>query len=179
MGIKRVVVLGYRHTELGIFSDKDLRLAIIKQAIKEDLRSLLDDGVEWFVFTGNLGFEYWTLEVLEELKEEGYTYQRATVFAFETHGENWQEASQVKLARFRQADYVQYAYPSYENPSQFRLYNQFLLDHTDAAYIFYDTEHETSLKYMVDLMKERKAYPIYSLSFDRLNEIAENFSDFE
>ena len=49
------------------------------------------DGVSWLVFTGTLGFEYWVLEVAQEMKTE-YGFQLATIFAFETHGENWNEA---------------------------------------------------------------------------------------
>ena len=28
------------------------------------------DGVSWLVFTGSLGFEYWVLEVAQEMKTE-------------------------------------------------------------------------------------------------------------
>ena len=66
--MESVLIAGYRHTDLGIFSDKDPRISIIKEAIRRDCIRLIEEGVEWFVFTGNLGFEYWALEVLEELK---------------------------------------------------------------------------------------------------------------
>ncbi len=72
-----------------------------------------------------MGFEYWSLEVLEDLRAEGYQLSIATIFPFENHGEQWNEANQAKLARFKQVDFVKYAYPRYENPGQFRDYNQF------------------------------------------------------
>ena len=171
-----VLVVGYKAFDLGIFGDKDQRLKIIKAAIRRDLIYLLENGMKWLVFTGNLGFEVWVLEVAKELQEE-YNFQLATIFIFENQGENWNEANQEKLANFKNVDFIKYAYPSYENPSQFRTYNQFLLESTDGAYLFYDEENETKLKYLYRMMKENKKYHIKKLTFDDLNEMAENFSE--
>lgn len=171
-----VLVVGYKAFDLGIFGDKDQRLKIIKAAIRRDLIYLLENGMKWLVFTGNLGFEVWVLEVAKELQEE-YNFQLATIFIFENQGENWNEANQEKLANFKNVDFIKYAYPSYENPSQFRTYNQFLLESTDGAYIFYDEENETKVKYLYQMMKENKQYHIKKLTFDDLNEMAENFSE--
>ena len=171
-----VLVVGYKAFDLGIFGDKDQRLKIIKAAIRRDLIYLLENGMKWLVFTGNLGFEVWVLEVAKELQEE-YNFQLATIFIFENQGENWNEANQEKLANFKDVDFIKYAYPSYENPSQFRTYNQFLLESTDGAYLFYDEENETKLKYLYRMMKENKQYHIKKLTFDDLNEMAANFSE--
>ena len=171
-----VLVVGYKAFDLGIFGDKDQRLKIIKAAIRRDLIYLLEDGMKWLVFTGNLGFEAWVLEVAKELQEE-YNFQLATIFIFENQGENWNEVNQEKLANFKNVDFIKYAYPSYENPSQFRTYNQFLLESTDGAYLFYDEENETKLKYLYQMMKENEQYHIKNLTFDDLNEMAENFSE--
>ena len=171
-----VLVVGYKAFDLGIFGDKDQRLKIIKAAIRRDLIYLLENGMKWLVFTGNLGFEVWVLEVAKELQEE-YNFQLATIFIFENQGENWNEVNQEKLANFKNVDFIKYAYPSYENPSQFRTYNQFLLESTDGAYLFYDEENETKLKYLYQMMKENEQYHIKKLTFDDLNELAENFSE--
>lgn len=171
-----VLVVGYKAFDLGIFGDKDQRLKIIKAAIRRDLIYLLENGMKWLVFTGNLGFEVWVLEVAKELQKE-YNFQLATIFIFENQGENWNEANQAKLANFKNVDFIKYAYPSYENPSQFRTYNQFLLESTDGAYLFYDEENETKLKYLYQMMKENEQYHIKKLTFDDLNEMAENFSE--
>lgn len=179
MDTKSLLVTGYRHTDLGIFSDKDPRLPIIKTAIRKDLVRFLEEGTEWFIFTGNLGFEYWALEVLEELRQEGYACQIATIFAFENHGEQWNEANQVKLARFKQVDFVKYAYPRYEQAGQFRDYNQFLVDNTDGVYCFYDPENETNLKYLYHMLLKKEDYNKKTLTFEELNEVAENFSNSE
>ncbi|QTH48773.1 MULTISPECIES: DUF1273 domain-containing protein [Streptococcus] len=174
-----ILVIGYRHTDLGIFSDKDPKLAIIKKAIREDLIRLLEEGVTWFIFTGNLGFEYWCLEVLRDLQEEGYECQLATLFLFENHGETWNEANQIKLAQFKSVDFIKMIYPRYENPSQFRQYNQFLVDNTDGVYLFYDTENETNLKHLYQEILRKEGYSRKTLTFERLNEVAENFEEFE
>ena len=171
-----VLVVGYKAFDLGIFGDKDQRLKIIKAAIRRDLIYLLENGMKWLVFTGNLGFEVWVLEVAKELQEE-YNFQLATIFIFENQGENWNEVNQEKLANFKDVDFIKYAYPSYENPGQFRTYNQFLLESTDGAYLFYDEENETKLKYLYRMMKENEQYHIKKLTFDDLNEMAENFSE--
>ena len=171
-----VLVVGYKAFDLGIFGDKDQRLKIIKAAIRRDLIYLLENGMKWLVFTGNLGFEVWVLEVAKEFLAE-YIFLLATIFIFENQVENWNEVNQEKLANFKNVDFIKYAYPSYENPSQFRTYNQFLLESTDGAYLFYDEENETKLKYLYRMMKENEQYHIKKLTFDDLNELAENFSE--
>lgn len=175
--MRSVLISGYRHTDLGIFSDKDPRLPVIKEAIRQDLISLLEEGAEWFVFTGNLGFEYWCLEVLKELQSQGYDCQLSCIFPFANHGENWNEANQVKLAAYKGLDFVKAAYTRYENPGQFRDYNQFILDNTDGVYLFYDNENETNLKYLYHLILKKENYTRKELTFDRLNEVAENFRE--
>ena len=116
------------------------------------------------------------MEVAQELRED-YNFKIATIFLFEDQGKNWNEGNQAKLADFKQVDFVKYAYPSYQNPSQFREYNQFLLQNTDGAYLFYDEENETNLKYLYREMKNQEQYFIKKLTFDDLNEVAEIFSE--
>ena len=42
--------------------------------------------------------------------------------------------------------------------------------------MFYDEEQETKLKYLYQEMKKQEQYFIKKLTFDDLNEVAENFS---
>ena len=170
------LVLGYSAFDLGIFNDKDIRLKIIKKAIRKDLEKLAEEGLKWLIFTGSLGFEYWVLEVAKEINED-YGFQLATIFDFETHGTNWNEANQIKLTVFKQVDFVKYAYPNYEHKGQLRDYQLFLLENTDGSYIFYDEENETQLKYFYEMIKKRDGYVTKKLTFEELNEIAENFSE--
>ena len=171
-----VLILGYSAFDLGLFNDKDIRLEIIKKAIRRDLERLAEDGVVWLVFTGTLGFEYWVLEVARDMKAD-YGFQLATIFDFETHGSNWNEANQVKLSEFTQVDFVKYAYPHYEHKGQLRDYQKFLLENTDGCYLFYDEEKESKLGYFYHMMKHQENYVTRRLTFEDLNELAENFPE--
>ena len=170
------LVLGYSAFDLGLFNEKDVRLKIIKKAIRRDLERMVEEGLQWLVFTGSLGFEHWVLEVAKEMKDD-YGFQLATIFDFETHGSNWNEANQIKLSDFKQVDFVKYAYPKYEHMGQLRDYQRFLLENTDLAYFFYDPENETKLKFIDNLMKNQEGYRIKRLTFEDLNELVENFSE--
>ena len=70
-----LLITGYKAFELGILTAKDPRLPIIKEAIRRDLVRYLEEGVKWLIFTGNLGFEAWALEVAQELKTR-YSWPR-------------------------------------------------------------------------------------------------------
>ena len=91
-----ILITGYKSFELGIFQNKDNRVEIIEEAIRKDLISYLENGVNWFVFMGNLGFEYWALKVAKNLQKE-YDFQIASVLLFEDQGKNWNEANQLNL----------------------------------------------------------------------------------
>ena len=160
-----LLITGYKSFELGVFKDKDPKVTIIKKAIKRDLK-----GVDWMIFTGNLGFEFWALEVAKELQKD-YPLRLATLFPFETHGQNWSEANQEKLAAFKQVDFVKYSFPAYQSPAQFKQFNQFLIDNTDQAYLFYEPENETNLKYFYNMIIAASDYPLFRLTFDDLNEV--------
>ena len=170
------LVLGYSAFDLGVFNEKDIRLKIIKKAIRRDLERLAEEGLQWLVFTGSLGFEHWVLEVAKEMKDD-YGFQLATIFDFETHGSNWNETNQIKLSDFKQVDFIKYAYPTYEHKGQLRDYQIFLLENTDGAYLFYDEENETKLKFFYELMKKKDNYMTKRLTFEDLNEMSENFSE--
>lgn len=165
-----ILITGYRSSDLGIFKDKDARIDVIKKAINKDLIRYIENGADWFIFMGNLGFEYWALEVAKQLQKD-YPIQIATVFPFENHGQQWNEANQQKLADFKTVDFVKYSFKSYENPSQFKNYNHFMIENTTGAYLFYDSENETNLKYLVGQMSEKRNYEMHFLTFEHLNEI--------
>lgn len=171
-----LLIMGYTSFDLGIFNEKDIKVSIIKKAVKNKLIRYLEEGLNWLIFTGNLGFEYWALDVAKELQKD-YNFQIGTIFSFETHGQNWNENNQVKLAHFKEVDFVKYAYQTYENPSQFRQYNDFLLENTEGALVFYDEENETKLKYMVERMKQMAEYQLEILDFETLQETFEDMNE--
>ena len=174
--MKTLLIVGYNAFDLGIFDEKDMKLTVIKRAVRKNLESFAADGLEWLIFGGNLGFEYWVLEVANEMKED-YDFKFATIFPFKTHGQNWNEGNQAKLALFKQVDFVQYAYDDYQNAGQFREYHHFLISNANGAFVFYDEENETNLKYLYREMKNQEQYFIKKLTFDDLNEVAEIFSE--
>lgn len=167
-----ILVTGYKSFEVGVFTDKDPKLAVIKTAIRKDLVRLFDQGVDWLIFTGNLGFEVWVLEIALELKEE-YGVKLATLFAFEDQGKHWNEGNQAHLSKFRSLDFVKYSYSHYESPAQLRFHNQFLLENTSGAYLFYDEGHETNLKYLLAQIADKEGYDVTFLTFERLNTLWE------
>ncbi|MFV0556839.1 MAG: DUF1273 domain-containing protein [Lactovum sp.] len=171
--MKSLLVMGYSSFELGIFSEKDPKLEIIKKAIHQRLQTYLDDGLEWLIFTGNLGFEYWVLQEAKKYKEE-YPLNLGTIFSFETQGQNWNESNQIKLSAFKHVDFVKYCFPSYESSAQFRAHQQFLIENTDAALLLYDEENETKLSFFIEKMRQWTDYPLDFIGFEELQEIAEN-----
>ena len=132
--MKTLLIVGYNAFDLGIFDEKDMKLKVIKRAIRKNLESFAADGLEWLIFSGHLGFEYWVLEVANEMKED-YDFKFATIFPFKTHGQNWNEGNQAKLALFKQVDFVQYAYDAYQNAGQFREYHHFLISNANGAFV--------------------------------------------
>ena len=51
--MKSLYITGYRPHELGIFNDKHPGVAIIKAAIENQLRPLIEDGLEWVIISEN------------------------------------------------------------------------------------------------------------------------------
>lgn len=171
-----ILVMGYSNFELGIFDEKDPRILVIKKAVKRHFSHCLENNLKWIIFTGSLGFEYWALQVAKDLQKE-YAFQIGTLFDFENHGQNWNEANQQKLLEFKNVDFVKYAYEQYENPGQFREYNQFLLENTDGSFVFYDEEKESKLKYQIKKMKNMPDYELNFLDFETLQEIYEEMNE--
>ena len=74
-------------------------------------------------------------------------------------GENWNEGNQMKLSRFKQVDFVKYAYPRYEQQGAVkRLPAVFTGKYEIVLYLFYDEENETRLAYIYQMMKEQEDY---------------------
>ena len=67
--MKRVLVTGYKATELGIFAMKHPGIEIIKMAISKQLIRLAGEGLEWVIVSGQWGVEIWAAEVALELKQ--------------------------------------------------------------------------------------------------------------
>ena len=87
--IQRVYVTGYQSYELGIFSEQDPRVQVIKNVLKKELTALIENGLQWVMISGSLGTEIWTGQVVNELKQDYPEIKLAIIFPFEAFGNNW------------------------------------------------------------------------------------------
>lgn len=77
-----MIITGYKPHELGIFNDKHPGIPIIKKALENRLRNLLDEGLEWVIISGQQGVETWSVEVVLTLKEEFPDLKYAVITPF-------------------------------------------------------------------------------------------------
>ncbi|MBD8070183.1 DUF1273 domain-containing protein [Bacillus sp. PS06] len=176
--MKVVAITGYKPFELGLFDIKHPGITYIKKAIKNQLISMLDEGLEWVIISGQLGVELWAAEVVFDLQLEYPHLQLAVITPFLEQEENWNETNK-ELYEFivSQADYTNsITNKKYENPMQFRLKNRFFIDKSDALLIVYDEENEGSPKYIYQLAKqelEQSDYQLFVINGYDLQVIAE------
>ena len=154
--IKSLFVTGYRPHELGIFNDQHPGVAIIKKALEERLRTLLDEGLEWVVISGQQGVELWTVQVVLELKKEFPEFKYSIITPFLEQEKNWHEQKKMIYNDIvQQADFVtSVTKRPYEAPWQFIEKDKFIIDNTDAALLVYDEENEASPKYVLSLIQK-------------------------
>jgi uncharacterized phage-like protein YoqJ len=176
--VKRVLIMGYKASELGIFSLKHPGIAIIKKAIKKQLISLVDEGLEWVIVSGQWGVELWAAEAAIELQDLYPALQIALVTPFLEQDEKWSEDKKnYYRSILKQVNYVNSVTKSkYEGGWQFREKNKFLMHNSDGLILVYDEELEGSPKYIKALALQHtlvQAYPILSITANDLQNIAD------
>ncbi|MBU5364765.1 DUF1273 domain-containing protein [Enterococcus devriesei] len=176
--IKRLYVTGYQSYELGIFNEKDPRVQVIKNVLKRELTALIENGLEWVMISGNLGTEAWTGQVINELKVDYPELRLAIIFPFENFGSNWKEQNRLILSELVQrADFVEsVSHQPYQNPGQFKNHVSFLLEHTDAALVVYDTEYPGKSKFFlgdVEKYQLKNSYDLLTITMDDLENSSE------
>ncbi|EUJ24557.1 hypothetical protein PGRAN_01545 [Listeria grandensis FSL F6-0971] len=177
--MKSLFVSGYKNFELGIFKRDAPEAGFIKEAIKRRLVGLMDDGLEWVIISGQMGVELWAGEVVMDLKKEDYALKLAVLTPFLNQESNWNEGNQLWYNEIvGAADYVAAVTKrEYENPRQFQLKDQFVMDHTDGALLVYDTEREGAPKFFYEKAKhyaENGDYPIFLVDFYELQEVVDS-----
>ena len=182
--IKRLLVTGYKAHELGIFNDSHEGIPIIKAAIENHLRILLDEGLEWVILGGGQGIETWTAELILELKHEYPQVKFAIITPFLEQEKNWNEQKKEKYERLlMQADYqTSVTKKPYEAPWQFIERNKFVVRNTDGMLIVYDEENEGSPKFIKKLAEqyaEKNAYQIITIDAYDLQVLAEEIAEKE
>lgn len=176
--IKRIVVTGYKQHELGIFNDQHPGIPIIQKALKNKLIELLDQGLEWVIVSGQLGVEYWAIEVVWTLQQDYPHLQYAVMTPFKDPHQNWNEQNKEKFnAMTSKANYVvNLTSKPYEAPWQFTEKDRFFIRNSDGIILLYDSENEGSPKFMkklVDQYRETNDYALFTITADDLNMLAE------
>ena len=177
--MKSLYITGYRPHELGIFNDKHPGVPIIKKALENQLRILIEDGLEWIVISGQQGVETWAAQVVLELKNEYPAIKYSIITAFLEQEKNWNEHKQETYMHIvRKADFVtSVTKRPYEAPWQFIEKDKFIIDNTDAALLVYDEENEGSPKYVLHLiqkyMEQHDEYELLMINAYDLQMVAE------
>lgn len=182
--IKRLVITGYKAHELGIFNDSHAGIPIIKRAIHNRLTTLIDEGLEWVILSGQQGVETWSAELVIELKEQYPHLKYAIITPFQDQEKNWNEQKQETYQNLLiQADYqTSLTKKPYEAPWQFIEKNKFLIRNSDGILIVYDEENDGSPKYMKKLatqFAEKNEYEIYTIDAYDLQVMAEEIAEEE
>ncbi|MED5052836.1 DUF1273 domain-containing protein [Anoxybacteroides rupiense] len=173
--LKVLALSGYKPHELHIFSHHHPAVAYIKKAIKKRLTELADEGLEWVMISGQLGVELWAAEAVYEL-QESYPHLRLAVIApFLNQEERWKEENREYYESIvSQADFFDCVTKRpYESPMQFRLKNEFIVAKSEGLLLVYDEEQEGTPKFLLNVAKRRKNYPIFFISFSDLQAIIE------
>ncbi|MDQ0271029.1 DUF1273 domain-containing protein [Cytobacillus purgationiresistens] len=173
------IVSGYKPYELGVFKNDHPAVGYIKQAIRNQLIALLDEGLEWVIISGQQGTELWAAEVVFDLQLEGYDHlQLGVITPFLEQEANWKDESKERYESIlAQADFIDsVSRKPYESPNQFRLKNQFFVTKSDVLLMFYDSEKEGTPKYLYEVAKkyqERNDYDIRQITFYDLQILVE------
>lgn len=70
----RVLILGYRGYELGIFSHTQKEVEVLKAFLKMKIIEYLENGAEWLILQNYPGIDMYAGEVLQDLKDD-YSFQ--------------------------------------------------------------------------------------------------------
>ncbi|MFD1018442.1 SLOG family protein [Thalassobacillus hwangdonensis] len=175
--MKTLVVTGYKQMELGIFKQDDQRIMFIKAALKKRLLSLIEEGLEWVLVSGQMGVELWTAEVVMDLKES-HDIKLAILPPFTNQEDRWPEQLKMKYEELTLvADFYKPVHEQdYKAPYQFRQKDQFLIEHSDGALLLYDTDTPGSPDYFRKMAmdyQEKGSYPIYYITPMDLEDIVE------
>lgn len=154
--LTRLIVTGYKPHELGIFHDKHPGIPIIKKALEDYFRRLIEEGLEWIIISGQQGIETWAAEVIIDLKKEFPSLKYAVITPFLNQEANWNEQKQVNYHYIvSNADFVtSVTKKPYEAPWQFIEKDKFNIMNTDGILLVYDEENDGSPKYIKRLAEK-------------------------
>lgn len=177
---RRIWLSGYRNYELNIFKDDDPKLLIIKKALRAKLINLLDDGMEWVITGGQLGVEQWGVDVAHQLQKDYSQLKIGIILPFNDFGHHWNENNQNKLQKvLAMSDcHALLTKKPYQSPRQLRVYQQFMLKHTDGALLVYDPENGGKPQYdyqAIQAYQQQHCYNCQLIDMYELQSIAETW----
>lgn len=163
--IKTLYITGYRSFEIAVFQENDPKITVIKNVLKNEITSYLENGLEWILVSGNLGVEMWAAEVAGELKNDYPELKLGLIYPFQGFGENWNEKNQLLLKKVESlSDYVNaVSHHPYQSPTQLKMHTNFLLNHTGASLLIYDPEYPGKTAYFLkdsEVFSEKNPYEI-------------------
>jgi uncharacterized phage-like protein YoqJ len=175
---KVLAISGYKPFELGIFQKDHPSVLFIQKAIKKELLSMIEDGLEWVLISGQLGVELWAAEAVFELQLEFPDLKLAVITPFLDQEATWNENNKEWYESvLAQADFIDsVTKKGYEKPWQFRIKNQFFIEKSNALLLMYDQEKEGSPKYLYEMATQYQShhpYPIRLITFYDLQMIVE------
>lgn len=182
--MQRLWITGYRSYELNTFQDDDPKAQVIKSVLSENLKQRLDNTTDefWLITGPQMGVERWAVQAALALKPDYPQLKTAIMMPFADFGSQWNEANQAALAKTRNmvsfSDNVSDS--PYQGPQQLRAYQGFMLTHTDALLMVYDTEHEGKPKWdylAATRYRQRHDYPLTLITMDDLQEAAEEWAE--
>lgn len=176
--MKKVLVTGYKAFELGIFNQKHDGIPIIKKAIKDKLKPMVEDGLKLVVVSGQIGIDMWAAEVTLELKEEYPELMLAIITPFLEHEGNWNDTNKEYYFNIvSQADIVKtVSEMTYKAPWQFKKHNEAVIRNTEGMILIYDDENEGTPKYILkeaESYAENNEYPIVRINSYDLQDVAD------
>lgn len=181
--MERIWITGFRSFELGIFGAKDPKVTVLKFALKKQLTSAIEDGATWLITGGQLGIEQYALEVGNQLRTEYPEFKTALMTPFQDFGQNWNENNRALLGALQASvDFTQaVSQKPYQDPSQLKNYQNFMLQHTERAIVVYDQQAEASkVQYTVQAIQNYQKHTDYEVTlidFDRLQEYSEEYAE--
>lgn len=144
-----VWITGYRDYELNVFKQTDPKAKMMQAILTNIITTQLDDGMEWLLTGGESGVEQWALQAAADLKPQYPELQLAMMTPYAEFGKNWKPERQALLAKRRQL--VDYAAAvsklPYQNPTQLRAYQNFMLEHASRVIFIYDPQYPGRSKY--------------------------------
>ncbi|GEL76191.1 SLOG family protein [Tenuibacillus multivorans] len=181
MSINSITITGYKPHELNIFQDQDDKVTIIKEALKRKLLTLIEDGLEWVVISGQQGVETWAFDVVQVLKDE-FTVKIAVIPPFMDQEMIWKEDKQkVYQQMIQRADFYQpLTKQLYEGPKQYFVKNKWMIEKTDGCVILYEEEFGGSPKYFYELAlkyQEKHNYELIVINSFDLDDLARDMQE--